>query len=169
MQTCTDFLFVSRRWRFLGLHLGPRERRYRLYDSSARCSYRHDLFCASPSISCVSFPNGIYHVQTDPCGLQLFHLLSHTDGRGGETLLVDGFYVASILQELHPEAYHTLTSVRVPTHAAGEPGEFYRPNPPVGYPILNLDPQSGKLYQVRYNNDDRSAMRGVNSEQLERW
>ncbi|EJD06705.1 Trimethyllysine dioxygenase [Fomitiporia mediterranea MF3/22] len=106
---------------------------------------------------------------TDPCGLQLFHLLSHTDGHGGETLLVDGFYVAAILKELHPEAYHTLTSVRVPTHAAGEPGEFYRPTPPAGYPILNLDPQTGKLYQVRYNNDDRSAMRGVSSEELERW
>ncbi|KAL5525836.1 hypothetical protein ACEPAG_7173 [Sanghuangporus baumii] len=105
---------------------------------------------------------------TDPCGLQLFHLLSHTDGHGGETLLVDGFYVASILKELHPEAYHTLTSVRVPTHAAGEPGELYRPNPPEGYPILNLDP-SGKLYQVRYNNDDRSAMKGVSSEELEKW
>ncbi|KAG6331400.1 hypothetical protein ID866_7686, partial [Astraeus odoratus] len=40
---------------------------------------------------------------TDPCGLQLFHLLSHTDGSGGASLLVDGFYVASLLKELHPD------------------------------------------------------------------
>lgn len=108
-------------------------------------------------------------MQTDPCGLQLFHLLSHTDGHGGESLLVDGFYAAALLKELHPEAYQTLASVRVPTHAAGEPGELYRPTPSAGYPILNLDPQSGKLFQVRYNNDDRSAMRGVSSDELERW
>ncbi|KAI5119456.1 hypothetical protein M0805_008392 [Coniferiporia weirii] len=106
---------------------------------------------------------------TDPCGLQLFHLLSHTDGIGGQTLLVDGFYAASLLRELHPEAYHTLATVRVPTHAAGEPGELYRPSPPAGYPILNLDPQSGGLMQVRYNNDDRSVMRGLSSEELEKW
>ena len=45
---------------------------------------------------------------------------------------------------------------------------MYRPNPPIGYPILNLDP-NGKLYQVRYNNDDRSAMKGVSSDELEKW
>ncbi|KAH0832977.1 hypothetical protein J3R83DRAFT_11955 [Lanmaoa asiatica] len=45
---------------------------------------------------------------TDPCGLQLFHLLSHTEGSGGATLLVDGFYVASLLKELHPERIRAL-------------------------------------------------------------
>ena len=44
------------------------------------------------------------------------------------------------------------------------------PNPSVGYPILNLDPRDGdKLVQVRYNNDDRSAMKGVSVEDLDKW
>ncbi|PAV16092.1 Trimethyllysine dioxygenase [Pyrrhoderma noxium] len=107
---------------------------------------------------------------TDPCGLQLFHLLEHSNGHGGETLLVDGFYAASLLKELHPDAYEVLTRVRVPTHAAGEPGELFMPNPSVGYPILNLDPRDGdRLVQVRYNNDDRSAMKGVSVEDLDKW
>ena len=101
--------------------------------------------------------------------MQLFHLLSHTEGTGGETLLVDGFYVASILKELYPEAYETLTSVRVPTHAAGEASHFYRPFPPSAYPILNLDPANGELVQVRYNNDDRSALRTVAPDVVEKW
>ncbi|KAL5476415.1 hypothetical protein ACEPAI_3461 [Sanghuangporus weigelae] len=42
------------------------------------------------------------------------------------------------------------------------------PHTYVRYPILNLGP-SDKLYQVRYNHDDRSAMKGVSSEVLEKW
>ncbi|KAF7327436.1 hypothetical protein MKEN_00321500 [Mycena kentingensis (nom. inval.)] len=106
---------------------------------------------------------------TDPCGLQLFHLLSHTDGTGGSTLLVDGFYVADILKELHPEAYAVLSQTPVPAHAAGEPSVFYTPSPPGGYPVLNHDPVSGKLAQVRWNNDDRSVMNHLSPQQVEAW
>lgn len=84
-------------------------------------------------------------------------------------MLVDGFYVASILKELYPDAYKTLASVRVPTHAAGESGAFYRPSPPQGYPILNLNPDNGELLQVRYNNDDRSVMSSLKPQELEQW
>ncbi|KAF9266539.1 Trimethyllysine dioxygenase [Marasmius fiardii PR-910] len=106
---------------------------------------------------------------TDPCGLQLFHLLSHTDGSGGETLLVDGFYVASILKELHPDVYSVLSRIPVPAHAAGEEGSLYRPSPATGYPVLNCDSLSGELTQVRWNNDDRSAMRHLKGSDVEDW
>ncbi|KAF7317031.1 hypothetical protein HMN09_00437600 [Mycena chlorophos] len=106
---------------------------------------------------------------TDPCGLQLFHLLSHTEGTGGSTLLVDGFYVASLLKELHPEAYAILSRTAVPAHAAGEPSALYRPSPPGGYPVLSHDPVTGELTQVRFNNDDRSVMSHLGSQQLEDW
>ncbi|KAG7089849.1 hypothetical protein E1B28_011493 [Marasmius oreades] len=106
---------------------------------------------------------------TDPCGLQLFHLLSHTDGSGGETLLVDGFYVASILKELHPEMYSVLCRIPVPAHAAGEEGSLYRPSPATGYPVLSCDSLSGELSQVRWNNDDRSAMRHLKGDDVENW
>ncbi|KAL0577643.1 hypothetical protein V5O48_004332 [Marasmius crinis-equi] len=106
---------------------------------------------------------------TDPCGLQLFHLLSHTDGSGGETLLVDGFYVASILNELHPELYDVLSRTPVPAHAAGEEGSLYRPSPATGYPIINHDPLSGNISQVRWNNDDRSSMKQLKAGDVEDW
>ncbi|KAF9453445.1 Trimethyllysine dioxygenase [Macrolepiota fuliginosa MF-IS2] len=106
---------------------------------------------------------------TDPSGLQLFHLLSHTDGSGGATLLVDGFYVAGILKELHPEFYEILSKVPVPAHAAGEASSIYRPSPPSGYPVLGHDPCTKELMQVRWNNDDRSVMRHLEPSLVEKW
>ena len=57
---------------------------------------------------------------------------------------------------------------------------MYRPTPSAGYPILvhegvgglvgeGTSGDLGDLVQVRYNNDDRSAMMGVGSEELEKW
>ncbi|KAI5988739.1 Trimethyllysine dioxygenase [Pisolithus albus] len=106
---------------------------------------------------------------TDPCGVQLFHLLSHTGGSGGTTLLVDGFYVASLLKELHPDHYDMLSSVPIPAHASGEPTALYRPSPPSGYPTLQHDKITGELTQVRWNNDDRSVMSHLCPEVVEKW
>jgi trimethyllysine dioxygenase len=111
----------------------------------------------------------IFLAQTDPCGLQLFHLLSHTDGSGGSTLLVDGFYVASILKELHPDAYSLLSRTAVPAHAAGEPSALYQPYPASGYPVLGHDSVTGELVQVRWNNDDRSVMNNLDPYLVEEW
>ncbi|KAJ3477168.1 hypothetical protein NLI96_g10656 [Meripilus lineatus] len=104
---------------------------------------------------------------TDPCGLQLFHLLSHTGGTGGATLLVDGFYAASLLKELHPSAYDILSRVGVPSHAAGEDISLYTPQPQGSYPILGH--AHGELVQVRWNNDDRSVMNKLSPNELEQW
>jgi len=106
---------------------------------------------------------------TDPCGLQLFHLLSHENGTGGATLLVDGFYVASILKELHPDVYDILSRIPVPAHAAGEPSELFRPSPLSGYPVLRHDSITGDLIQVRWNNDDRSVMNALDPYLVEEW
>ncbi|EKM58474.1 uncharacterized protein PHACADRAFT_252822 [Phanerochaete carnosa HHB-10118-sp] len=104
---------------------------------------------------------------TDPCGLQLFHLLEHTGGTGGATLLVDGFYVASILKELYPKAYDTLSRIGVPAHAAGEPGSVYTLFPVTGYPILRH--HGDELVQVRWNNDDRSTMDHLTASEMDEW
>lgn len=103
---------------------------------------------------------------TDPAGLQMFHLLSHTaaekDGSpatGGESLLVDGFFAAKILREVHPEAYQTLSTTRFSTHSAGDDDTLIRPLKKAGYPILEHDELTGELIRVRYNNDDRSVLR----------
>lgn len=103
--------------------------------------------------------------KSDPCGLQLFHLLSHTEGTGGTTLLVDGFYVASILQKQDPELYHLLSTVPVPAHAAGEEDNFYSAE----RPVLGLDGYTEELRSVRWNNDDRSVVKSVPPGKMMRW
>jgi len=71
------------------------------------------------------------------------------------------------MKELHPEAYDLLSRVRVPAHAAGEPGALYTPFPESGYPVLGHD--ADELVQVRWNNDDRSVMRGLKADAVEEW
>jgi len=95
---------------------------------------------------------------TDPAGLQIFHLLSHPPpGVGGSTLLVDAFYVASILARLDPSSYSLLSQLRVPYHASGTPGTLMRPI--VSQPVLKHD-EDGRLVQVRWNNEDRGILGG---------
>lgn len=102
---------------------------------------------------------------TDPVGLQLFHLLKHT-GEGGHTLLVDGFRAADHIRKHHPNAFETLTTVKIPTHSAGDPNAIMRPTPHAGFPVISMDPNDqdpAKLpYQIRYNNHDRSCLSGKN-------
>ncbi|KZF19744.1 trimethyllysine dioxygenase [Xylona heveae TC161] len=105
---------------------------------------------------------------SDPAGLQLFHLLSHTQGEGGASLLVDGFRAAHILKKEAPEAYRILSQVRVPSHASGNEGISIQPY--TSFPILNHHPVTGELIQVRWNNDDRATMdEWENEEDVERW
>ena len=98
------------------------------------------------------------------------------------------------MKELHPKAYNLLSRVRVPSHAAGEPGALYTPFPASGYPVLRHDAggldggtlggvghegveaavggegdSRGELVQVRWNNDDRSVMRGLKADVVEEW
>jgi trimethyllysine dioxygenase len=103
---------------------------------------------------------------TDPAGLQLFHLLSHTESvkdktpaQGGASLLVDGFFAAKLLRDVHPEAYRILSSTQISTHSAGDDATLITPLQTSGYPILEHDERSGELIRVRYNNDDRSVLR----------
>ncbi|KAF9963703.1 hypothetical protein BGZ70_007237 [Mortierella alpina] len=102
---------------------------------------------------------------TDPVGLQMFHLLHH-DGEGGHNLLVDGFHCAKILKEKHPNSYKTLSELRIPAHSAGDAATHIVPTPRRN-PILNHDPMTNELYQIRFNNDDRSTMDHLSAGQIE--
>ncbi|KZT56972.1 Trimethyllysine dioxygenase [Calocera cornea HHB12733] len=106
---------------------------------------------------------------TDPAGLQLFHLLEHSGGEGGESLLVDGFYAAQELKARHPSSFELLSQIPIPCHAAGDDDTFYRPDPPSGYPVLSLDHRTGEVRHVRWNNNDRSAMNAVHPDLMEQW
>lgn len=137
---------------------------------------------------------------SDPAGLQMFHLLSHTASKsptassaaataagsaaspgkgktastaanargpsGGESLLVDGFLAAAVLKDVDPEAYDTLSRVKIRTHSAGDESTMIRPLYDGGYPILQHDEATGQLVLVRYNNDDRSVLR-IDADQVD--
>ncbi|KAH8663479.1 hypothetical protein BGZ60DRAFT_68477 [Tricladium varicosporioides] len=97
---------------------------------------------------------------TDPAGLQAFHLLSHGEGTGGKSLLVDGFLAAKTLEEHSPAAYEILRGMPIMWHASGNEGITI--SPAKKFPVLNIyeDPEDRqmKLMQVRWNNDDRGVV-----------
>ena len=92
-------------------------------------------------------------------------MLSH-GGTGGHTLLVDGFYAASLLKEKYPAHYQLLTQVKINAQAAGDADSLYIPIEP--FSILKVD-ALGQLLQVRYNNDDRSVLKHVDPVLVNDW
>lgn len=97
---------------------------------------------------------------TDPAGLQMFHLLSHTDGDGGASLLVDGFNAAKTLLKESYSAYNVLSRTPISWHASGNEGITITPAKKM--PVLSFqDFKEGevpRLLQVRWNNDDRGVV-----------
>jgi trimethyllysine dioxygenase len=97
----------------------------------------------------------------------MFHLLSHT-GRGGKSLLVDGFAAAKILQREAPGSYDVLAQRKIRSHASGNEGVSIQPF--TAYPVFNHTSESGGLYQIRWNNSDRATMDNWhNNRLLEQW
>jgi hypothetical protein len=97
---------------------------------------------------------------TEPAGLQAFHMLSHEPDEngqreGGQSILVDGFNAARILQAEDERAYYILSQVKLPWHASGNKGIAIGPDK--HYPVLELDDDE-KLHRVRWNNDDRGVV-----------
>ena len=97
--------------------------------------------------------------------LQLFHLIEFT-GEGGMSLFVDGFQTASLLKQQHPDAYSFLSRTSIPTHSAGDATVCIMPTPRA-FPIFNHEPRSGILYQIRYNNNDRSVIDHLHPDEIE--
>ncbi|KAI8057955.1 hypothetical protein BDF22DRAFT_724893 [Syncephalis plumigaleata] len=108
---------------------------------------------------------------TDPAGLQMFHILRPAD-KGGESLFLDGFNAARILYEKDPHAYRVLSTTRTNAMACGD--NRFNIQPAHAYPLLNHLPTTingviesvadtsqssiDRLFQVRYNNDDRAPL-----------
>ncbi len=89
--------------------------------------------------------------QHDAPGLQMFNCLVF-DGKGGESVLVDGFAIAERIRQGDPEAYKTLTEIIVPAHYL-EPGVHLRAE----RPPFRLNAKGG-LVQITFNNYDRAPM-----------
>ena len=101
---------------------------------------------------------------TDPCGLQMFHLLSHNNGSGGASTLVDGFAAAEYLFQSDEKAYAALSRRRIVSHASGDESVGSIDNTAtheMGLPVLEhalgTKPRPGILKRVRWNNDDRAV------------
>ncbi|GAB7363017.1 hypothetical protein MBLNU230_g3311t1 [Neophaeotheca triangularis] len=93
---------------------------------------------------------------TEPAGLQALHMLSHTEGSGGESSLVDGFQAAKQLYETDEEAYRTLLTTGVYAHASGNEDVKIQPTAPV--PVISFDKELQQVVQVRWNTADRSEL-----------
>ena len=85
----------------------------------------------------------------DAPGLQCF-LCQEFDGKGGESILVDGFALAEELRAEQPEFFEVLSEVSVPGRYI-EPGVHLRTE----RPAIQLDGQ-GRLRQISFNNYDRA-------------
>ncbi|KAK3696443.1 hypothetical protein LTR37_017944 [Vermiconidia calcicola] len=103
---------------------------------------------------------------TEPAGLQALHMLSHTDGSGGESSLVDGFGAAAKLFEQDRRAYRLLTTITVNAHASGNDGISVQPSEPM--PVLSHDTHYSHLLQVRWNNADRAGV-GCSHRIMDDW
>jgi trimethyllysine dioxygenase len=103
---------------------------------------------------------------SDPAGLQVFHLLSHPDGEGGASQLVDGFAAARQLQKEDRDAYQLLGRARIHAHASGNEDSSIQPYQ--AFPTLVHDPQGGQLVQVRWNTTDRAAI-DLPMEDMQSW
>lgn len=103
---------------------------------------------------------------TEPAGIQALHMLSHTEGSGGESSLTDGFGAALQLFVEDRQAYHTLSEIGVYAHASGNEGISIQPAQ--AFPVLSHDPEHGYLTQVRWNNADRAGI-AADFEGVERW
>lgn len=126
----------------------------------------------------------------------MFHLLSHKNGRGGKSLLADGFAAAAYLRDSAPELYACLNCQHILSHASGntEVGELTNDAiDPRGAPVMvrgmpnehaspttsakTLGTQASRKedlrkiapLQIRWNNDDREAQHWSDLHSLELW
>ncbi|CDM35095.1 hypothetical protein DTO013E5_3023 [Penicillium roqueforti] len=104
---------------------------------------------------------------TDPARLQLFHLLSHTEGSGGENLLIDGFAAATQLLLESPEHYAQLVKHRHPWHASGNEDTCIQPSAMA--PVFSIHPDLNKMYQIRWNNYDRAPKTNWSASEQTEW
>ncbi|KAK5137511.1 hypothetical protein LTR08_008490 [Meristemomyces frigidus] len=103
---------------------------------------------------------------TEPAGLQALHLLSHEDGCGGESILVDGFAAADQLYNEDVNAYQKLSLTGVYSHASGNDGISIQSAQP--YPTFSHHPSARYLSQVRWNTADRAGL-ATTVYGMERW
>lgn len=89
---------------------------------------------------------------TNPAGLQMLHCVGH-EGTGGMNLLVDGFFAAEKLKKDDKDSFDFLSSTILPFHYKAESLHLKAHGP-----IIELDPFSGDISQIRFNNYDMETL-----------
>ena len=82
----------------------------------------------------------------------MLHVL-HFNGAGGDSVLVDGFKLADVIRNEHPEDYQILSQVPFDFHYTDKNNRYVSSFIP-----FMIDPESGKVFQVHFNNYDRSPI-----------
>ncbi|XP_075972688.1 trimethyllysine hydroxylase [Anticarsia gemmatalis] len=90
---------------------------------------------------------------TEAAGLQILHCLEHSNGTGGETILVDGFYGATQLKKEYPEDFEFLTKFNLEAEYIEE-GHHQT----YSAPVIKVDSETEDLVQIRFNVYDRAPM-----------
>ncbi len=116
------------------------------YDFTANLEHKDTAYT---SLAIGPHTDGTYSF--DAPGYQMFHCLA-AECTGGESSFIDGFKIASIMREHHPEDYRVLTSIEI----AGQYVDHGRGvHLAAGRPLFRLNGR-GELTQVSYNNHDRA-------------
>ena len=85
----------------------------------------------------------------------------HFDGTGGESILVDGFKLAEVIQKENPDHYHILSTVPFGFHYTDKNNKYLSSFIP-----FTIDTRSGKISQVHFNNYDRLPIDAVSMQAL---
>jgi len=91
-----------------------------------------------------------------PAGLRAYQVIEHTDGDGGESLVVDGFNVIKQLRAADPKAFKLLSTTPIPYEKMMDSRHIYNEQP-----IIRLDPESGEVIQMRYKDPYRGPLSNV--------
>jgi trimethyllysine dioxygenase len=118
------------------------------YDFTANMEHKDTAYT---SMAIGPHTDGTYSF--DAPGYQMFHCLG-LDCVGGDSVLVDGFEIAAIMQREMPDLYRVLTEVEVTgQYIDHEKGIHLMAK----RPVFRLD-SSGKLVQVSFNHLDRAPL-----------
>ncbi|XP_075423404.1 gamma-butyrobetaine dioxygenase isoform X2 [Ascaphus truei] len=117
----------------------------------------------------VAYTSGKLSFHTDypalqyPPGVQFLHCLKQAE-TGGESELVDGFYVCNKLREQNPEAFNILTSAQIDFTDTGV--DYCDFSLQSKQRIIELDP-NGKLLRINFNNATRDSVLDMPAEKVQ--
>ena len=92
-------------------------------------------------------------------------MLSHTEGVGGQSQLVDGFRA---MRELDEDDRDLLASVKLHAHSSGNEGVSILGDK---FSVIEREEGSDAVKRVRWNNDDRCRFdeKALREGSVERW